>query len=216
MRRYDAVLFDLDGTLLDTLEDLRDAANHALRALGRPERTLDEVRSFVGNGAELLMRRALDGADEETVRRALELFRPYYAGHCQEKTKPYDGVLELMAELKRQGFRIAIVSNKPDEAVRVLAEQYFGGLADAAMGETAERRRKPAPDMVNDALARLGVERRRAVYVGDSEVDIQTAGNAGLEIVSVCWGFRSREQLVEAGAVEIAGDAAQLRALLER
>ena len=208
MRRFDTVLFDLDGTLLDTLEDICGAANHTLRELGYPERTLAEMRRFVGNGAEMQMRRALGAdADEETVAKALALYKPYYAAHCQIKTKPYAGVLELMAALKAEGFRLAVVSNKPDEAVRPLVEEHFGALADIAMGETAQRRRKPAPDMVNDALAALGADKSRAVYVGDSEVDIETARNAGIPCISVTWGFRDREQLLEAGAAELAADA---------
>ena len=191
MRRFDTVLFDLDGTLLDTLEDICGAANHTLRELGYPERTLAEMRRFVGNGAEMQMRRALGAdADEETVAKALALYKPYYAAHCQIKTKPYAGVLELMAALKAEGFRLAVVSNKPDEAVRPLVAKHFGALADIAMGETAQRRRKPAPDMVNDALAALGADKSRAVYVGDSEVDIETARNAGIPCISVTWGFR--------------------------
>ena len=217
MRRFDTVLFDLDGTLLDTLEDILAAANYTLREMGYPERTLAEMRRFVGNGAEMQVRRAFGaGADEALIQKALVQYKAYYAAHCQEKTRPYDGVLELLAELKRRGYRLAVVSNKPDEAVRPLAAQYFGGLMDAAMGETAARRRKPAPDMVNDALAALGADRTRAVYVGDSEVDIETARNAGLPCISVCWGFRDREQLVEAGATEIAATAPELLALLEK
>ena len=217
MRRFDTVLFDLDGTLLDTLEDILAAANYTLREMGYPERTLAEMRRFVGNGAEMQVRRAFGaGADETLIQKALVQYKAYYAAHCQEKTRPYNGVLELLAELKRRGYRLAVVSNKPDEAVRPLAAQYFGGLMDAAMGETAARRRKPAPDMVNDALAALGADRTRAVYVGDSEVDIETARNAGLPCISVCWGFRDREQLVEAGATEIAATAPELLALLEK
>lgn len=136
------------------------------------------------------MRRALGAdADEETVAKALALYKPYYAAHCQIKTKPYAGVLELMAALKAEGFRLAVVSNKPDEAVRPLVAEHFGALADIAMGETAQRRRKPAPDMVNDALAALGADKSRAVYVGDSEVDIETARNAGIPCISVTWGL---------------------------
>ena len=217
MRRFDTVLFDLDGTLLDTLEDILAAANYTLREMGYPERTLAEMRRFVGNGAEMQVRRAFGaGADEALIQKALVQYKAYYAAHCQGKTRPYDGVLELLAELKRRGYRLAMVSNKPDEAVRPLAAQYFGGLMDAAMGETAARRRKPAPDMVNDALAALGADRTRAVYVGDSEVDIETARNAGLPCISVCWGFRDREQLAEAGATEIAATAPELLALLEK
>lgn len=159
MRRFDTVLFDLDGTLLDTLEDICGAANHTLRELGYPERTLAEMRRFVGNGAEMQMRRALGAdADEETVAKALALYKPYYAAHCQIKTKPYAGVLELMAALKAEGFRLAVVSNKPDEAVRPLVAEHFGALADIAMGETAQRRRKPARS--TSATARWTSRRR--------------------------------------------------------
>lgn len=217
MRSFDTVLFDLDGTLLDTLEDILAAANYTLREMGYPERTLTEMRRFVGNGAEMQVRRAFGaGADEALIQRALIRYKAYYAAHCREKTRPYDGVPELLAELKRRGYRLAVVSNKPDEAVRPLAAQYFDGLMEVAMGETAQRRRKPAPDMVNDAIAALGADRSRAVYVGDSEVDIETARNAGIPCISVCWGFRDREQLMEAGAAEIAATAPELLALLEK
>ena len=216
MRSFDTVLFDLDGTLLDTLEDILAAANYTLREMGYPERTLTEMRRFVGNGAEMQVRRAFGaGADEALIQRALIRYKAYYAAHCREKTRPYDGVPELLAELKRRGYRLAVVSNKPDEAVRPLAAQYFDGLMEAAMGETAQRRRKPAPDMVNDAIAALGADRSRAVYVGDSEVDIETARNAGIPCISVTWGFRDREQLLEAGASELAATAQELRKLLE-
>ena len=215
--KYQTILFDMDGTILDTLEDLQSSVNHMREKYGYPPCSLDEVRRFVGNGAEMQMRRALGAdADEETVAKALALYKPYYAAHCQIKTKPYAGVLELMAALKAEGFRLAVVSNKPDEAMRPLVAQHFGALADIAMGETAQRRRKPAPDMVNDALAALGADKSRAVYVGDSEVDIETARNAGIPCISVTWGFRDREQLLEAGATELAADASELRALLEK
>ena len=215
--KYQTILFDMDGTILDTLEDLQSSVNHMREKYGYPPCSLDEVRRFVGNGAEMQMRRALGAdADEETVAKALALYKPYYAAHCQIRTKPYAGVLELMATLKAEGFRLAVVSNKPDEAVRPLVAQHFGTLADIAMGETAQRRRKPAPDMVNDALAALGADKSRAVYVGDSEVDIETARNAGIPCISVTWGFRDREQLLEAGAAELAADAGELHALLEK
>lgn len=216
MRRFDTVLFDLDGTLLDTLEDILNAANHVIGELGYPPRTLAEMRGFVGNGAEMQIRRSLGaGVDEETVQRALAAYKPYYAAHAQERTRAYAGIPALLAALRAEGWRIAIVSNKPDEAVKPLAEKYFAGLCDLALGETAVRRRKPASDMVDDALALLGAARERTVYVGDSEVDIETARNAGMACISVCWGFRDREQLIAAGATEIAATADELRALLE-
>lgn len=213
--RYQAALFDLDGTLLDTLEDILGAANYALREMGYPERTLAEMRRFVGNGAEMQVRRALgEHATEENVARGLALYRPYYAAHCQTHTRPYDGVCALMERLRAAGVRVAVVSNKPDEAVKPLVAQYFGDLAEVAMGETAQRRRKPAPDMVRDTLAALGVAKENAVYIGDSEVDIETARNAGIPCISVSWGFRDEAQLVEAGAACIAPDVQTLAALL--
>ena len=214
---YKTVLFDMDGTLLDTLEDLCDSTNYVLRKLGHPERSLEETRRFVGNGAEKLIRRAMpENTAEEEIRTALGMFRTYYEAHCKVKTKVYDGMLEVLDALRAHGVKTAVVSNKPDEAVRPLVAEHFGALADIAMGETAQRRRKPAPDMVNDALAALGADKSRAVYVGDSEVDIETARNAGIPCISVTWGFRDREQLVEAGAAELAADAGELHALLEK
>ena len=215
MRRFDTVLFDLDGTLLDTLEDICGAANHTLRELGYPERTLAEMRRFVGNGAEMQMRRALGAdADEETVAKALALYKPYYAAHCQIKTKPYAGVLELMAALKAEGFRLAVVSNKPDEAVRPLVAEHFGALADIAMGETAQRRRKPAPDTVLAVMRKLDLAADEIVYVGDSEVDVATAANVGCDCIAVTWGYRSVEQLCEAGATVLADTTDELERLL--
>lgn len=189
------ILFDLDGTLLDTLEDLADSVNHILAANGYPARTLAEVRAFVGNGAGQLIRKAApEGTDVEAL---LSQFQRYYADHCQIKTRPYPGILEALAELSRK-YPLAIVSNKPDAAVKALCAQYFPGIP--AMGETAQCPRKPAPDMVLRAMAELGVE--RCIYVGDSEVDIQTAHNAQVPCLSVLWGFRSRYDLLEAGGSE--------------
>ena len=170
------ILFDLDGTLLDTLEDLLDATNYALRIFGFPERTLPELRRFVGNGAWNQIRLACpEGTAPETVEQVLSVYKPYYADHCQIKTKPYAGILEPLAQLGAQ-YPIAIVSNKPDSAVKALCAEYFPGIY--ALGETADCPRKPAPDMVYKAMHVLGVE--RCVYVGDSEVDVFTAKNVGL------------------------------------
>ena len=213
MRRFDTVLFDLDGTLLDTLEDICGAANHTLRELGYPERTLAEMRRFVGNGAEMQMRRALGAdADEETVAKALALYKPYYAAHCQIKTKPYAGVLELMAALKAEGFRLAVVSNKPDATTKTLAARFFPGLP--AFGQRDDVPPKPAPDLVFRALDTLGVAAADAVYVGDSEVDVATARNAGLPLAAVSWGFRGRQALAKAGAAVIVDTAAELLEVL--
>ena len=212
---YKTVLFDMDGTLLDTLEDLRDSTNHVLREMGYPERSLEETRRFVGNGAEKLIRRAVpEGTAEETIQEALCRFRTYYEAHCKVKTKVYDGMLAVLDALRAHGVKIAVVSNKPDEAVKKLSEEYFGGRMDYAVGAKDGRRCKPYPDMVDAALEALGETREGAVYIGDSEVDVQTGLNAGLPVIAVSWGFRSRETIAEAGATVIADDAAALAKLL--
>ena len=211
---YQTILFDMDGTVLDTLEDLWASTNAVLRALGRPERTLAEIRSFVGNGAANQIRCAMPaGSSDEAVADALARYRVYYAAHCREHTRPYPGVVPMLETLAAAGRRLAVVSNKPDGAVHALSEEHFGGLLPVAIGETPERRRKPAPDAVEAALAALGVDKAGAVYVGDSEVDVATARNAGLPLIAVSWGFRSREQLVAAGAETIVDTPQQLLAL---
>ena len=186
------ILWDLDGTLLDTLEDLADGVNYALKQFGYPERTLAEVRRFVGNGAKRLIDQAVpEGVDPEPV---FETFRTYYAANCQIKTRPYDGIAEVLAELGKK-YPMAVVSNKPDVAVKPLCGQYFPGLY--ARGESEDCPRKPAPDMVFKAMAEIGVE--RCVYVGDSEVDVLTAKNAGMPCLSVLWGFRDRQEIEAMG-----------------
>lgn len=189
------ILFDLDGTLLDTLEDLLDSTNYALRTCGYPERTLPELRRFVGNGAENQIRLSLpEGSSPEDVQKVLAVYKPYYTAHCQIKTKPYDGVLEVLKRLA-QDYAVAVVSNKPDSAVKALCADYFPGIY--ALGEAADCPRKPAPDMVYKAMEAIGAE--RCVYVGDSEVDVITAKNAGVPCVSVLWGFRDREDMEAVG-----------------
>ena len=191
-----AVLFDLDGTLLNTLEDLTDATNAALAHFGCPPRTVEEVRSFVGNGAERLIRLALPGkADDPDVAAVLEWYKTYYAAHSQIKTRPYEGILEALEEVKRE-FPVAVVSNKPDNATKRLCAQYFGNVF--ALGESSACPRKPAPHMVYQAMKAIGAE--SCVYVGDSEVDVRTAKNAGVPCLSVLWGFRDQDTLLEAGA----------------
>lgn len=200
-----AVIFDLDGTLLNTLEDLTDSTNAALQQYGYPTRTIDEVRRFVGNGVKLLMLRALgiekpeDNADFEDIFAA---FRAHYAEHSNDHTRAYDGVLELMRHLRDAGIEMAIVSNKLDAAVKQLNEIYFSGYISVAIGENeaAGVRKKPAPDTVYTALRELGVTAEEAIYIGDSEVDLATAKNSGLPCISVLWGFRDKECLLEHGA----------------
>ncbi len=202
---YQTILFDMDGTVLDTLHDLWASTNAVLRELGYPERTLDEIRSYVGNGARNQIRRALpEGSGEAAIDEALARYQTYYAAHCRDHTKPYDGVLPLLKALGAAGKKLAVVSNKPDKMVRILNEEHFGALFPVAIGETPERRRKPEPDTVFAALEALGADRDGAVYVGDSEVDVATARGAGLPLIAVSWGFRGREALAAAGARTIA------------
>jgi len=188
------ILFDLDGTLLDTLEDLLDATNYALALHGFPPRTLPELRRFVGNGAYNQMRLSVpEGTPPETIQSVLDTYKPYYTAHCQNKTRPYPGIPEALAAL-RENYPVAIVSNKPDAAVKALCQQYFPGIY--ALGEDPDCPRKPAPDMVWKAMKAIGAE--RCIYVGDSEVDVLTAQNAGVPCVAVLWGFRDREDMPEA------------------
>ncbi len=202
------ILFDLDGTLLDTLEDLCDAVNHALATFSLPPRTLSEVRSFVGNGAALLISRAVAGrADENAV---LAEFRTYYNAHCRVKTAPYRGIPEALDALA-QKYPLAIVSNKPDSAVKSLCRDYFPHIF--ALGETPDHPRKPAPDMVLHAMDAIGVE--KCIYVGDSEVDVLTARNANVQVLSVLWGFRDRAEIEDAGGKYFCDDPAQLIPALE-
>ncbi len=198
MKKYDTVIFDLDGTLMDTLEDLADAVNEILSRNGYPVRTIREVRRIVGNGLRQTLTLCLpEGTDQEEVDRLLPEFASYYQEHCQIKTKPYDGIEDTLRELSDRGFKLAIVSNKRDEAVKTLNRECFAEYVRVAIGEneSAGIRKKPAPDTVYQALRELGSTREQAVYVGDSEVDRMTAENAGLPCVSVDWGFRDREEL---------------------
>ncbi len=193
---YQAVLFDLDGTLLDTLEDLRDSTNYALSLWGYPERSLEEIRTFVGNGMRNLILRAVpDGLAAGRQEQVLEEFREHYLAHCRVKTHPYQGILELLRYLKGHGIAMAIISNKSDTAVKKLAQYYFADYIDVAIGEREGIRKKPAPDTVHEAMRILGVGRDQTVYIGDSDVDRATAENAGLACISVTWGFRGREML---------------------
>ena len=196
------ILFDLYGTLLDTLEDLLDATNYALKVHGYPERTLPELRRFVGNGAENQMRLSCpEGTAPEKIQAVLATYKPYYTAHCQIKTRPYDGIPAALEELGKH-YPLAIVSNKPDSAVKALCADYFPGIY--ALGEAADCPRKPAPDMVYKAMKAIGVE--RCIYVGDSEVDVLTAKNAGVPCLSVLWGFRDQEDMEAVGAEHFCGE----------
>lgn len=194
----EVVIFDLDGTLLNTLDDLTDAVNWALEKYGQPKRSLEEVRSFVGNGLRNLMQQAVLGGEKNPVFNSIfEFFREYYKTHCNIKTAPYEGILELMKELKGRGVKMAIVSNKIDAGVKELNEIHFAEYVEVAIGEREGIDRKPSPDSVNEALRLLDVKKEHAVYVGDSDVDIKTAQNAEIRCVSVSWGFRDEAFLME-------------------
>lgn len=195
-KKYDIAIFDLDGTLLNTLEDLKNAVNAALRQHGYPERTLEEVRKFVGNGVKVLMDRAVpQNTSIENTKKCLESFCVYYKEHCKDRTKPYDSIIELLKTLKMMGIQVGVVSNKFDSAVKELCRDFFGDAIEAAIGETAQVPKKPAPESVWKAIEELGGRKEQALYIGDSEVDIETARNAGISVVSVTWGFREREFL---------------------
>lgn len=203
------ILWDLDGTLLDTLDDLADATNHVLACHGYPARSREEIRAFVGNGARVLLAKAAPAdADADAL---LARFQPYYAAHCQLKTRPYPGIPAVLAQLSER-YPMAIVSNKPDGAVKALCARYFPGIY--ALGETPDCPRKPAADMVYKAMRIIGVE--RCIYVGDSEVDVLTARNAGVPCLSVLWGFRDEDAIRTAGGKCICNDPAQLPAVLEK
>ena len=208
---YKTYIFDLDGTLLDTLDDLASSVNYALRKAGLPERTLDEVRAFVGNGVRKLMVRSVPGGDGHAgFENILSSFREHYSRHDKEQTRPYPGVVEMLRALKSRGARIAVVSNKFNSATQSLCKYYFDGLVDVAVGEHDGVEKKPAPDIVNEALDLLCVGKEDAVYVGDSDVDIMTARNSGMPCISVLWGFRDRPFLENAGARVFVNTPAEL------
>lgn len=199
-KKYEAVIFDLDGTLLNTLEDLMDSVNYALGICGMPGRSYEEIRHFLGNGIERLLERAVpNGSENPQFERVYTLFREHYGVHCNDKTDLYPGIRELLDVLKREGFLMAIVSNKYYEGVQILKEQYFKDYLQVAIGEREGIRKKPAPDTVLAALKELKVPKEKAVYVGDSEVDIATAVNTGMDCIIVGWGFRTRAEQEAAG-----------------
>lgn len=200
MRDFKTYIFDLDGTLISTLNDLASSTNYALRWAGMPERTIEEVRMFVGNGVKLLMERAIpEGVNNPKFEETYAKFREHYMEHNLDTTRPYDGVPELLHELKRRGKHLAIVSNKFYAATQDLAKHFFPDTIEVAIGERENIRKKPAPDTVLEALRQLNVSKEDAVYIGDSDVDIMTAKNCGLPCISVLWGFRDKDFLIEHG-----------------
>lgn len=198
MKKYDTVIFDLDGTLLNTLEDLADAVNHVMKENGYPQRTLDEVRRFVGNGIRRLMELAVpEYVKDVEFERVFEEFRNYYTANCQNKTCAYEGIMLLLEKLYAEDYAMAIVSNKNHAAVCELNDIYFSDYIEVAIGQKDGIRKKPAPDTVMQALKELGKSAETAIYVGDSEVDFATAKNSGMDCALVTWGFRTVEELAE-------------------
>ena len=213
--RYQAVLFDMDGTVLNTLDDLYDSVNHSLAQFSLPPVSREHVRQNLGNGAVYLVSHCVpQGTPQELQDRVLAFYKPWYDAHCQIRTAPYEGILPLMEALRAEGIRLAIVSNKPDTAVQELARTFFSGLLEYTVGESPSVRRKPAPDTVLTAAARMAVPVGSCVYIGDSEVDLRTARNAGMDCISVTWGFRDEPQLIDAGASVLVHTPEELLAVL--
>lgn len=212
---YKLAIFDLDGTLLDTLRDLASAVNFALRKFSFPERTVDEVRSFIGNGVVKLMERSTpDGIDDDTQQRCLDTFRKYYLQHMSDTTAPYANVTDLLLELRAKGVKIAVVSNKLHPAVEDLCESYFPGLIDKAIGVSVEEERKPSPINVIKTMELFEADEDNCIYIGDSEVDVQTAHNAKVKCIGVTWGFRGKECLMAHGCEFIADSTDQVKEIV--
>ena len=210
-----AIVFDLDGTLLDTLTDLAASTNYALRSCGMPEHSIDDVRRFVGNGVRMLMTRAVpDGESNPRFDEAFSVFRQHYMQHCLDTTCPYPGIMDALARLKERGMMLAIVSNKMQAATEELRQHFFSQYIDVAIGESAAIRKKPAPDTVNEALRLLGISHEEAIYVGDSDVDIDTARAAMMPCASVLWGFRDRQFLLNHGATRLLSSPEELLSLV--
>ncbi|WP_324823995.1 HAD family hydrolase [Sinanaerobacter sp. ZZT-01] len=216
MKKYKTIVFDLDGTLLNSLEDLCDSTNAALNKMGYPLRSIEEIRSFVGNGVWKLIERAVpNGTTKEETERCFTFFEAHYEKNKENKTRPYEGIIELLQELKKRGYRTAVISNKYHEAVGTLTGHYFSGLFNAYLGETEGIPKKPAPDGVRRILELLHCQPFSAIMVGDSDVDILTAKNADLRSVGVTWGYRTRELLKQVGADYIIDEPKELLNLLD-
>lgn len=211
MKKFNTIIFDMDGTLLNTIGDIADSVNYILKKYGYPLRTFEEILSFVGNGSERLMELSLpEGRNTSNFNKYLEEYKIYYLENNNNKTSPYEGIMELLKELFEKNYKLAIVSNKNDENIKSLNKIYFGDYIKTAIGQSKDVKRKPAPDMVYNALDELDADIEKAVYIGDSEVDIYTAKNANMHCVSVCWGFRDKEYLKEQGAEYLIDDPYEL------
>lgn len=211
MNKYELVIFDMDGTILDTLDDLHESMVYALTTCGYEPITREQARAYVGNGIRKYTERALpEGTSEAEIVKVFETMMPYYKAHSADKTRPYPGINELLVKLRQAGIKTAVVSNKADAAVKVLAEKYFPGLFDMAVGEKPPMARKPAPDEVNYVLSEMGYERSQAVYVGDSNVDVETARNSEMDLIAVDWGFRDRDVLESMGVDTIVSKAEEI------
>lgn len=215
--KYDLIIFDMDGTILNTLEDLKNSLNYVLQQAGYQTRTLEEVRTFVGNGIRKTIERALPSdIEEEKIDELFSLFMDYYAIHNTDNTKPYNGVIELLKELKHLGYKTAVVSNKQDSAVKSLCKKFFTGLFDVEIGEKENIAKKPEPDEVNEVLKILNIDRTKSIYIGDSEVDIQTAQNSKMKSIIVDWGFRDRKFLYEHGAEVIVSNPSEILDIINK
>lgn len=203
--KYNTYIFDLDGTILDTLLDLANAVNFAMRSKGFPERTVDEVRSFIGNGIKVLIKRSVpENTSETDYAEALEIFTKYYLEHIADYTKPYDGIIDVINELKKKGCKTAVVSNKAHFAAQAVVKDFFGDIFDAVTGKMDEFPAKPEPDSLLYTIKLLGADKEKCIYIGDSDVDVFTAHNAGLECIGVTWGNRDEDVLLASGAEYIA------------
>lgn len=213
--KFETAVFDLDGTLLDTLDDLMNSVNFALAEFDFPKRSREEIRQFVGNGVGMLIKRAVPaGTSTEIEEECLSVFRHHYSEHKEDNTAPYDGISPALLKLKEAGIKTAVVSNKFDAAVKELCKPFFGDLIPVAIGERENVRRKPCPDSVFEALKELGAEKETAIYIGDSDTDVETAKNAGIPCIGVTWGFRDRDILEKAGADYIIDEPSQLLGII--
>lgn len=210
-----AVLFDLDGTLLDTLEDLAEATNYSLEKLGFPRRSVKEIRAMVGNGVVRLLTEALPKDKKDAICEILPIYNAYYANHAAIKTRPFEGILPMLDRLKEEGYGLAVISNKPDYAVQTLVKKYFPAI-EFAVGEREGIRRKPFTDSIEEAIRLIGADRSEVLFVGDSEVDVETAKNARIPCVAMTWGFRDRDELIHCGAEKLADTANELYELIHK